>query len=129
MTDPIADLLTRIRNALMTGKTVVTAPHSLQKQQLIEKLISLGYLDSFTVDQKSTHPLLHITLKYHQSHPVITNLKRISKPGRRIYVRADKIPIILSGFGSTILSTNQGLLTNKEAKKQGIGGELLCQIW
>ena len=128
MTDPVADLLTRTRNALMAKKTKVRIPHSIFLENLVEKISQLNYIDSFII-LEDDHKYIEITLLYKNSQPVITNLKRVSTPGRRVYVRADKIPSPLSGYGSVIISSSKGVLTGKEAKAQGVGGEVICQIW
>lgn len=128
MTDPIADMLTRTRNALMAHKPKVLIPHSKLLENLCEKLVQLDYVDSYTTVEDK-YKYLELTLKYSNNQSIITNLKRISKPGRKIYVRADKIPTPLSGFGSVIISTSKGLMTGQEAKTHGVGGEVICQIW
>lgn len=129
MTDPIADMLTRIRNGFMAKKTSVSLPHSKLLAELVEKLIQLNYLQSFSINKDQAPKSLVLHLKYHNKQPVMSNLKRISKPGRRVYVTANQIPTVLAGYGSVILSTSQGLMTNIEAKKAKIGGEVICKIW
>ena len=129
MTDPIADMLTRIRNALLAKKTDVQVPYSIVKHNLGKKLEQMGYIGSLQTQGEGKNKTLNITLLYKNKLPAITNIKRISKPGRRIYTRNHKIPRTLSGYGATIISTSQGILTDLEAKKAGIGGEIICQIW
>lgn len=127
MTDPIADMLTRIRNAAMSGKTEVMVPFSKIKEKIAESLVNEKYLESS--EKIESEKALKLKIKYVDNKPVITHLKRISKPGCRIYVSKDKIPKILNGYGLAILSTSSGIITDKEAKKMKVGGELLCEIW
>lgn len=129
MTDPIADMLTRIRNAHLAGKKQVQVPHSNLLEQLITKIAQLGFVDTYQVKSDTKPKAILISLKYQNQQPAITHLKRISKPGRRVYVRANQIPTPLSGFGATIISTSQGLLTNQEAKAANVGGEVICELW
>lgn len=130
MTDPIADLLTRIRNAGMAGLDKLECPSSRMKIRILAILRDEGYLRSFKVVVKGRHDYLRISLKYlPDRQPVILGLKRISRPGLRQYVKHDKIPRIRNGMGTTILSTSQGLLTDREARKRGIGGEVICAVW
>lgn len=127
MTDPIADMLTRIRNATLVKKTEVLVPYSKIKEKIAQTLVNEKYLGETAVVENEK--FLNLKLKYQNNKPVITHLKRISKPGCRIYVNKDKIPDVLNGYGMAILSTSAGIMTNKEAKKKKIGGELLCEIW
>ncbi len=127
MTDPIADMLTRIRNAVMSGKTEVMVPYSKIKDRLAATLVTEKYLENYETIEEGR--MLKIKLKYENRKPAITHLKRISKPGCRIYISKDNIPEVLNGYGLAILSTSSGIMTNKEAKKRKIGGELLCEIW
>lgn len=129
MTDPISDMLTRIRNAYLARQQEVSLPHSQLKETLATKLASLRYLGSVTTQTKSKTKTLHIQLQYKNKLPVITNLKRISKPGRRVYKKHSQISSTLSGHGATLISTNQGILTDKEARQKGLGGEIICQVW
>ncbi len=129
MTDPLADMLTRIRNAYLANKKHVDVPHSKLKTAVAHKLKSLGYLESVEDTSLAGHTHLRLALRYQANDPAITQVKRISKPGRRIYVNAHSIPVTLSGHGSIILTTSQGILTDREAKKAGVGGEIICQIW
>lgn len=132
MTDPIADLLTRIRNAYLAGHSQVEVPHSNLKRQLVEKLQSLGYFSSVTIkqaDKNTSAKTLVIKLKYQNKLPTISSIKRISKPGRRVYLRSNKITSSMAGFDTTLVSTSQGIMTGKEARKTGIGGEIICHVW
>lgn len=131
--DPIADMLTRVRNALMVGQLTVDVPLSKIKVEIARVLKEEGYIEDFTVGEEQPAAMLHITLKYfgrrRERQPVISGLRRISKPGRRIYVGKDEIPWVLSGMGIAILTTNKGVMTDQQARRQGVGGELLCYVW
>jgi small subunit ribosomal protein S8 len=129
MTDPIADMLTRIRNAQAIHEAKVNVPHSKLKEALTKTLVSEGYLVSYELLPTEPHRTLCLTLKYANSIPAITVLKRISKPGRRLYARCDSLTSPLSGYGITVVSTSRGVMTDKQARKLKVGGELLCQIW
>jgi small subunit ribosomal protein S8 len=129
MTDPIADMLARIRNALLARHEEVRIPHSKIKQAIAEILADNNYIDAVEVAEKSPQSTLVVKLGYKDRWPKITGLKRISKPGRRLYAAVDHIPVTLNGYGVTIVSTSKGVLTDKEAREQNVGGELLCQIW
>lgn len=128
MTDPIADMLTRIRNASLVHKKEVVLPYSKIKLGIANILVKHGYLAK-AEEKKDAHPCILLTLQFHGDMPAITNIKRISKPGHRQYVKKDEIKPILSGFGVAILSTPKGLLTNDEARKQQVGGELICEVY
>jgi small subunit ribosomal protein S8 len=128
MTDPIADMLTRIRNAQTARKPSVTLPGSKQKLAVAKVLEQEGYLagvSSENVDGKDT---LTLTLKYYQDRPVIERLQRVSRPGLRIFKRVDELPVVQGGLGVAIVSTSQGVMTNRQAKAQGHGGEVLCIV-
>lgn len=127
MTDPIADMLTRIRNATLAKKMEVLVPISKIKQKIAETLVKENYLAEMNVIEQGKFLLLK--LKYNNKKPALIHIKKISRPGCRIYVSKDKIPKILNGLGVAILSTSSGIMTNKEAKQKKIGGELLCEIW
>lgn len=130
VTDPIADLLTRIRNANSTGKEKVEIPSSKMKQGMVEILKREGYIRSYRVVEEGGHQVLRVYLKYGPKQEKIMNhLQRISKPSVRRYVSKDQIPRVIGGLGICILSTSRGLMTDKEAREQGIGGELLCKVW
>lgn len=123
--DNLADYLTRIKNGYLARKKEVVIPWSKTKEALTAILISEGYLEK---SEKKEHDLL-IGLKYDKKKPGLTDIKRISKPGLRIYAKKTKIQRVLSGLGLTILSTSKGLMTNKQAKEKGLGGELICKVW
>ena len=131
-TDPIADMLTRIRNANMVSLTDVEMPSSKLKVELAKLLKSEGYVEDYAVTEKegSAFKTLKITLKYDEkSKPVISNLKRVSRPGLRNYCKAKDIPQVLGGMGIAIISTSKGLLTDRKARKENVGGEILCYVW
>lgn len=135
--DPIADMLTRLRNALMAGHANVTLPSSKLKLSIAQILKEEGYIEDFQVltpeGEGFQQPTLRLSLKYvgvrREKRPVISGLERISKPGRRIYTRKNEIPWVLSGMGIAILSTPRGVMTGAKARKLGVGGEVLCKIW
>jgi small subunit ribosomal protein S8 len=135
VTDPIADLLTRIRNAMLAGHTVVAMPSSKIKSAIAEILRDEGFIEGFEVAEVEgkPQPVLRLTLKYvgerRERHPVINGLKRISRPGRRIYAGKAEIPWVRSGMGVAILSTPKGVMTGSRARQLGVGGEVLCQVW
>jgi len=129
MTDPVADLLTRIRNGYMVNKSSITVPHSKMKLELSKILKTHGYLRSVEVKSQKPQNQILLTLNYINRLPSITGIRRLSKPGRRLYIRSDKIQPVLSGKGLAIISTSRGLLTGKQAQKQSIGGELVCKVW
>lgn len=128
MQDPIADLLTRIRNAQMAGHTEVSIPDSNIKRSILKVLEDEGFIQGFeaTGGVKST---INITLRYHQGVPVIEELKRVSRPGLRIYKESTDIPEVRGGLGVAIVSTNKGVMTDKTARAQGMGGEVLCTVF
>lgn len=130
MTDPIADLLTRIRNAQQASHATTVVPASRLKQQIVEILKSEGYISDYTRVQKSPQDELEIVLKYgNDGAGVIGGLRRESKPGRRVYVGADEIPRVRSGLGVAIVSTSKGVLPDHLARESRVGGELLCSVW
>jgi small subunit ribosomal protein S8 len=132
MTDPIADLLTRIRNAIMAGHKVVEAPASSLKKEIARILFEKGYILSYKVtDSDNGQGTLKIALKYspRTKKPAIKEIQRVSRPGLRRYVGTDDMPRVLNGLGIAILSTSRGLMTDKEAKKENIGGEVLCFVY
>ena len=129
MTDPISDMIIRIKNALMARHESVVIPHSKVKQKIGEILQDNSYIEECVVETKVPQSNLVIKLKYVGKVPAITDVKRISKPGRRLYAPAGNIPRALGGYGLTIISTSKGIMTDKEAKKQNVGGELLFQVW
>jgi len=132
MTDPIADMLTRLRNANTAFHDDVTMPSSKLKESLARILEQEGYITGFDVNDDGTRPgrQLTITLKYTPDRKrTISGVRRISKPGLRVYSKATDVPRVLGGMGISILSTNQGLMTDREARKRRVGGEILCQVW
>ena len=129
MTDPIADMIIRIKNASLTGRKDLVLPHSKLKEEIIKILKNNNYIEDFQIIDKEPQKEMKIILKYVGKLSVITNVKRVSKPGRRVYVKASEIPQTLNGYGLTILSSNQGVIDDKVARKAKVGGEILCQIW
>ena len=134
ISDPIADMLTRVRNALMAGQTKVIVPSSKIKVAIAEILKSEGYIDDYTEDQNHTaHQVIRIKLKYvgerRERRPVISGLERVSKPGRRVYASRKEIPWVRSGIGIAILTTPKGVMTGQRARQLGVGGEVLCKVW
>jgi len=130
MSDPLADMLTRIRNGVMVRFDSVDIPCSNLKKGVAEILKKEGYINDFSVIEQGSQKILKIDLRYDDHHRgVITGLKRISKPGRRTYVKYDGIPKVMSGLGIAILSTSKGIMTDKQARAQQVGGEVLCHIW
>jgi small subunit ribosomal protein S8 len=130
MTDPIADLLTRIRNGVHARKEQVDVPWSKVKARLVEVLAAEGYLKEYSTVEQDGHRMLRVWLKYDsRNQPVITGLKRVSRPSLRVYLGASEIPLIRSGLGVSILSTPGGIVTDREARRRNMGGELLCSVW
>lgn len=129
-TDPIADMLTRIRNANMVSHETVEMPSSKLKVELAKLLKEEGYITDYSTRQEGKFTFLTIVLKYDEKHkPVISNLKRISKPGLRSYCKSKDLPQVFGGLGIAIISTSKGLLTDRKARKEKIGGEILCYVW
>lgn len=128
-TDPIADMLTRIRNANQQKHKTVSIPYSNLKNDLAKILKNEGFVTDFVVNEEGNHKNIVITLKYKGNERVITGLKRVSKPGLRQYAKVNEIPKVLNGLGIVVLSTSQGLMTDKEARAKNIGGEVLAYIW
>lgn len=128
-TDPIADMLTRIRNANQQKHETVSIPYSNLKNDLANILKNEGFVTDFVVNEEGNHKNIVITLKYKGNERVITGLKRVSKPGLRQYAKVNEIPKVLNGLGIVVLSTSQGLMTDKEARAKHIGGEVLAYIW
>ena len=127
MTDPIADMLTRIRNAQMIERATVEMPSSKVKVAIARVLQDEGYIDGFRVDGESK-PVLQIALKYYAGRPVIEKIERVSKPGLRIYRSKDEIPRVMNGLGIAIVSTSRGVMTDRKARANGVGGEVLCIV-
>lgn len=129
-TDPIADMLTRIRNANTSKHTEVDIPASNMKRAIAQILVDEGYIKSFEEVEDGKQGILKVTLKYDENGKrVISGLKRISKPGLRIYVNKEEVPQVINGLGIALISTSKGIMTDKEARKQGVGGEVLAYIW
>lgn len=130
MTDPIADLLTRIRNALMACHETVNIPHSKIKVSIVKILEQEGFISGQHVVEKDPFLTVKVELKYDSDRvPAIRSLKRVSKPGCRVYVGRDEVPLVLGGMGINILSTSSGIMTGKQAVKEGVGGEVLCEVY
>ncbi len=135
ISDPIGDMLTRIRNGVMAGNTLVAMPSSKIKASIADILKSEGFIDGYEVvdDENEIFKTLRLRLKYvgerRRRQPVIAGLERISKPGRRVYSKKREIPWVLSGLGITILSTPKGVMSGRRARKLGVGGEILCKVW
>lgn len=129
VSDPIADFLTRVRNATRSGKAEVVAPFSKMKGELARILKEEGFVSSVAVETVEGRPVLQIGLKYVGNRSVITDLQRVSRPGLRRYVGATEIPRVLSGVGISILSTSSGVMSSREAKRKNVGGELLAFVW
>lgn len=130
MSDPIADLLTRIRNAIMAHHSQVVVPHSKLKLAIVGILKEEGFIERYEVIKDVSRPMIRIWLKYDdQRRPVLTGLKRVSKPGCRIYSKQGNIPWVHSGLGIAILSTSKGVVTDSQARRLGVGGEVLCYVW
>jgi len=128
MTDPIADMLTRIRNALSAGKESVTMPYSKQKQAVAVLLKAEGYISDSSKSENDGKPSLTVVLKYYNGNAVIDKIKRVSRPGLRIYKGKDELPKVMAGLGIAIISTSSGLMTDRAARKAGRGGEVLCYV-
>ena len=130
MTDPIADMLTRIRNANNAGHKTVEMPASKEKKAIAETLLEEGYINKVDFIDDDKQGIIKITLKYGENKSkVIAGLKRISKPGLRVYAGNNEIPKVLNGLGVAIISTSKGVLTDKEARRAGVGGEVICYVW
>ena len=130
VTDPIADMLTRIRNAISAKHENVSIPASNEKRAIAKILLDEGYIVSYEEVEEAGHKNIVVVLKYdEEGESVIQGLKRISKPGLRIYAQKDKLPRVISGLGIAIISTNKGVVTDKEARKLGVGGEVLAYVW
>ena len=129
MTDPIADMLTRIRNAITAHKETVEIPASNEKKAIAEILANEGWVKDVKIVEDGYNGKIAITLKYNDKKSVISGLQRVSKPGLRTYTGVENMPRVLGGFGTVILSTNKGIMTGKKAKAANVGGEVLCEIW
>lgn len=130
MTDPIADMLTRIRNGNKANHLSVSLPSSNEKRAIAQILLDEGYIKGFDVEEDNKQGILTIDLKYaEEGEKVISGLRRISKPGLRVYVKANEVPKVLDGLGIVIISTSKGLLTDKAARELNVGGEVMCYVW
>jgi len=135
MTDPIADMLTRIRNSVMSGQAMTAMPSSKVKVEIAKILKEEGYLENFEIadGERPSQKVLRLKIKYigerRERKPVLTNLERVSRPGRRVYTKKQEIPWVLSGIGVAILSTPKGIMTGQRARQLGVGGEILCKVW
>ncbi|MBW1667739.1 MAG: 30S ribosomal protein S8 [Deltaproteobacteria bacterium] len=130
ISDPIADMLTRIRNAMMASYETVDIPRSKLKINIAKILRAEGYIKNYKIVPDRRQGFIRIFLKYDdKGEPVITGLKRVSKPSARVYAPSDKLPSVLNGYGINIISTSKGVMTDKQARKMGIGGEILCSVW
>ena len=128
MQDPIADLLTRMRNAQMAGHVTVDIPNSKAKQAILEVLLDEGYINDFTTSE-DVKGVITVALKYHNGAPVIEEIARVSRPGLRIYKESNDLPQVRGGLGVAIVSTNKGVMTDKSARAHGVGGEVLCTVF
>lgn len=133
MSDPIADMLTRMRNAMMRQHQTVAVPHSKVKEALAQVFKDEGYIEDFQVLPEKPQAVILVKLKYvggrRERRPVITGLERVSRPGRRIYVGKKEIPWVLSGMGIAVVTTSKGIMTGQKARQLGLGGEVLCKVW
>lgn len=130
MTDPIADMLTRIRNGNKANHLQVSVPSSNEKKAIAQILLDEGFIKGFELEEDNKQGILKIDLKYTENgEKVITGIRRISKPGLRVYVKANEVPKVLNGLGTAIISTSKGLLTDKAAREANVGGEVICYVW
>jgi len=129
MTDPIADMLTRLRNAAHAQKASTVIPNSRVKTAIADVLKSEGYIGDYRIEDNDGKPLLVVDLKYYQGEPVIEKIERVSKPGRRVYKGKDEMPSVIGGLGVAIVSTSRGIMTGRDATQAGIGGEVLCSVF
>jgi small subunit ribosomal protein S8 len=128
MTDPIADMLTRIRNGLRAEKVSVSVPASKMKQAVAQVLKDEGYISDFERREADGKPVIEIVLKYYEGRPVIDRIERVSTPGRRLYRAQNELPSVLGGMGIAIISTSKGIMTDRAARKSGVGGEVICYV-
>ncbi len=130
MTDPIADMLARIRNASLVRHKTVEVPASKMKLAIVKILKEEGYIEDYRFVPEGPQGKIEIVLKYDENkRPVIAGMRKISKPGRRVYVKKDELPKVMGGYGIAIISTSQGIMTDHEARRRGIGGEVICEVW
>jgi small subunit ribosomal protein S8 len=129
LTDPIADFLTRLRNAATSHRADVKLPHSKIKEEIARILKEEGYITEYEVDHSTRPAVIKVTMKFVNRTPALTGIKRVSKPGLRKYIGADEVPRVLGGMGTSIVSSSRGILTGRQAKRENIGGELLAIVW
>ena len=129
MNDPLGDMLTRIRNAQLRGKSTVRTPTSKQRERVLEVLVDEGYIRGFEPVADAKHPEIEISLKYYEGVPVIREVKRVSKPGRRVYAAVSEIPQVRQGLGVSIVSTSKGVMSDSNARAANVGGEVLCTVF
>lgn len=129
MTDSISNMLSMIKNGYMSKQKSVTMPHTKLLEKIADVLTKNGFLDNVSTTKEKTKKNLVLVLKYNEKKPALENLERISKPGLRVYVQKENMPRVLGGIGKVIISTSKGIMTGGEAKKQGLGGEIICKIW
>jgi small subunit ribosomal protein S8 len=130
MTDPVADMLTRIRNANTVGHTTVDIPASKMKKSIAEILVNEGYIKGYDIIEEGTQGTIRVQMKYGTDREkVISGIKRISKPGLKVYAKSNEVPKVLGGLGIAIISTSNGIVSDKEARKLGVGGEVICYVW
>ena len=128
--DPLSDLLTRLRNGMRAGHDKVDVPSSRVKEAVLKVLEEEGYVASFRKVQDGGRPVLRVGLKYDaEGEPIVSGIERVSRPGRRVYAKADDIPSVLGGLGMSIVSTSKGIVTDKKARQSRLGGEVLCNVW
>lgn len=130
LSDPIADMLTRIRNGQRSSKQVVSCPSSSYKVRVLDVLVSEGYIDSYELEKKDSDKVTaNIKLKYHEGSPVIQKIEKVSKPGRRVYANVSDLPRVYNGLGIAIVSTSSGVMSDHLARRQGVGGEVICYVF
>lgn len=129
MTDPVADMLTRIRNGQAARKVQIAMPAAKQKQAIAKVLYEQGYIEGYEVTEQDGYPTLVVRLKYFEGRPVIDGIDRVSRPGRRVFRGAKDLPEVIGGLGVAIVSTSRGLLTDHDARVQGVGGEIVCTVY
>ena len=129
ISDPLGDMLTRIRNAQMRGMSKVVTPSSKIRVRVLEVLINEGFIRGYTEVEKDGHKNIDIELKYYEGQPVISEIKRVSKPGRRVYSSVSDIPLVRNGLGISILSTSKGVMSDNAARSENVGGEVLCRVF
>lgn len=128
ITDPISDLIVRIKNANARKHKTVSIPYSVKKEAIVKLIEEQGYISSYKVEGEGVKKAIVVTLKFKKGQAAIVGIKRVSKPGLRVYVKADEIPSVLSGYGTVIISTSKGLMTEKQARKENVGGEIIAYI-